>query len=477
MTRRPEMDLSISPYLQGNYAPVLEEYSLDEGATGLRVEGEIPAGLCGAFMRNGPNIAWQPDHYVYPADGDGMVHAVYFRDGRVHYRNRWVRTAGFQVEEKLGRSCYGSVGKIRMPDAETLAAGGPPSPLKNLANTNIVYHGGKLMALWEVGNAYELGADLSTLGEWDYAGELRPGDGLTAHPKICGRTGELVTCTQRWDAPYYTLRIMDRTGKQTLSKVVEMPDRAVMHDLQICGDYVVIFYPPAFTNLDAGLTGGNPFIWHGDRPTRICAIPRDGGEPVWFEKSTFFSWHFTNGFQSGDTLYVDYVWMASVPFALDPNSGRERQTRNMHRMTLNLKTGAVSDEKLGPTYCEFGRSDDRRCGLRYRYGYAAASDTGEWDGPNHGYNGVIRYDMDSGNSQFWDYGAGANAGEPVHVPDPQSEREEDGYLMTFVTHPQEGAFLSIMSAGNIERGLLARVFIPTRVPNGFHANWMPGLTL
>jgi carotenoid cleavage dioxygenase-like enzyme len=147
--------------------------------------------------------------------------------------------------------------------------------------------------------------------------------------------------------------------------VVEMPDRAVMHDMQICGDYVVIFYPPAFTNLDAGLTGGNPFSWHGDRPTRICAIPRDGGEPVWFEKSTFFSWHFTNGFQSGDTLYVDYVWMASVPFALDSNSGLERQTRNMHRMTLNLKTGAVSDEKLGPTYCEFGRADDRRCGLRY----------------------------------------------------------------------------------------------------------------
>ena len=42
MTRRPEMDLSISPYLQGSYAPVLEEYDFDQGAGGLRVEGEIP---------------------------------------------------------------------------------------------------------------------------------------------------------------------------------------------------------------------------------------------------------------------------------------------------------------------------------------------------------------------------------------------------------------------------------------------------
>jgi carotenoid cleavage dioxygenase len=85
--------------------------------------------------------------------------------------------------------------------------------------------------------------------------------------------------------------------------------------------------------------------------------------------------------------------------------------------------------------------------------------------------------MDSGNSSFWDYGDGANAGEPVHVPSSESEREEDGYLMSYVTHPEDGAFLSILSAGDIERGPLGRVFIPTRVPNGFHANWMSGLTL
>jgi carotenoid cleavage dioxygenase-like enzyme len=477
MTTHPALDTSAYPYLQGNYTPVMEENDFDEGAGGLRVEGEIPANLRGAFMRNGPNIAWQPNHYVYPADGDGMIHAVYFKDGRVHYRNRWVRTAGVQVEEKLERSCYGSVGRIYMPDEETLAAGGPPSPLKNLSNTNIVYHGDKLMALWEVGSAYELAHDLSTLGEWDYDGALVPGDGLTAHPKICGRTGELVTCTQRWDAPFYTLRIMDKQGKQILSKVVDMPDRAVMHDLQICGDYVVIFYPPAFTDLEAGMTGGDPFIWNGDQPTKICAIPRDGGEPIWFEKSTFFSWHFTNGFQSGDKLYVDYVWMASPPFSLDPNSGRESQMRNMHRMTLDLKTGEVTDEKLGPTYCEFGRADDRLCGLPYQYGFAAASTQSWSDGPNHGYNGTIAYAMDSGDSQFWDYGEGCNAGEPVHIPNPESEKEEDGYLMSYVYSPTEGAFLSILSAGNVERGPLARVFIPGRVPNGFHANWINGITL
>lgn len=34
-----------------------------------------------------------------------------------------------------------------------------------------------------------------------------------------------------------------------------------------------------------------------------------------------------------------------------------------------------------------------------------------------------------------------------------------------------------LSAGDRERGPLANVFIATRIPNSFHINWMPGVTL
>ena len=71
----------------------------------------------------------------------------------------------------------------------------------------------------------------------------------------------------------------------------------------------------------------------------------------------------------------------------------------------------------------------------------------------------------------------ANAGEPVHVPNPDSDREEDGWIMCFVYTPEEGAFLSVLSAGDFDNGPVAKIRIPTRVPNGFHANWMQGLTL
>ena len=54
------MDLSAFPYLQGNYAPVFEESDCGPGE--LRVEGEIPTALTGSFMRNGANVAFQPNH-------------------------------------------------------------------------------------------------------------------------------------------------------------------------------------------------------------------------------------------------------------------------------------------------------------------------------------------------------------------------------------------------------------------------------
>ena len=49
--------------------------------------------------------------------------------------------------------------------------------------------------------------------------------------------------------------------------------------------------------------------------------------------------------------------------------------------------------------------------------------------------------------------------------------------MCFVHNPEEGQYLSILSAGDFDNGPLCKVRIPSRVPNGFHANWMQSLTL
>jgi carotenoid cleavage dioxygenase len=468
------MDLSAFPYLQGNYAPVDEERDFDENE--LRIEGKVPVDLLGAFMRDGPNCAFQPNHYVYPLDGDGMVHAVYFRDGQVHYRNRWVQTSHLMTERKFGRTLYGSVGKLMEVPQEVIEAGGEANPIRNTANTNVIYHGGKLLAMWEGGFPHLLNNDLSTVGLYDYEGALKPGDALTAHPKICPETGQLVTCTQRWDSPNYWLQTFDARGAHLKTIEVEFPRKGIIHDLQITENYVVIFYAPAFHSVEKAMKGENPFMWEPEQGTRIIAIPRDGkGEQINFETDAFFSWHYCNGFEQGGKLIIDYIWINSIPFTQAQGTGVEKQPRRMYRMTLDLATRAVTNEQFSDVFCEFSRVDERRMGKSYRYGFATSSNR-DW-GDAHGYNCTGRYDFQTGEAKLWEYGPEANAGEPVYVANPGSDREEDGYLMCFVHNPGEGAFLSILSAGDFDNGPVAKVHIPGRVPNGFHANWMQGLTL
>lgn len=468
------MDLSAFPYLQGNYAPVAEERDLDE--TQLRVEGTVPAKLLGAYMRDGANVAFQPNHYVYPLDGDGMVHAVYFRDGHVQYKNRWVQTSHLKTERKFNRTIYGSVGKLLPVPQEVIDAGGEPNPIRNTANTNIIYHGGKLLAMWEGGFPHLLNADLSTVGLYDYDGALRPGDALTAHPKVCPTTGQLVSCTQRWDSPNYWVQIFDARGKHMQSIPVEFPRKGIIHDLQITDNHVVIFYAPAFHSVEKAMKGENPFLWEPELGTKIIAIPRSGkGQNMVFETGAFFSWHYCNGFERDGKLVIDYVRIKSIPFAQDQGTGAEKQPRRMHRMTLDPATRRVTDEEFSDVFCEFSRVDERRMGKPYRYGFAASSNR-EW-GDAHGYNCTGRFDFETGETSLWEYGPEANAGEPVYVPNPDSDREEDGWLMCFVHNPGEGAFLSVLSAADFTRGPVCKVHIPGRVPNGFHANWMQHLSL
>src|SRR5580704_16630766 len=100
-------------YLEGNYAAIHTEIS----ASSLRVvAGEIPRDLFGTYARIGANIRFAPRSKHHWFDGDGMVHAVTYEDGRARYDNRWVRTDAFLAEEKEGRALWNSM--MERPDFE-----------------------------------------------------------------------------------------------------------------------------------------------------------------------------------------------------------------------------------------------------------------------------------------------------------------------------------------------------------------------
>ena len=168
------------PFLRGNYEPLRAEID----APDLVVEGEIPHGLEGTLYRNGPNPLFPPRDAYHYFTGDGMVHAFTFREGRVSYRNRWVRTEKWRADAEAGEALFGAFGNPFSSDPSVRGV------RYNVANTHIVAHGGKLLALEEGSPPFELEAEtLRSIGSHTWEGKLP--STMTAHPKLDPVTGEL----------------------------------------------------------------------------------------------------------------------------------------------------------------------------------------------------------------------------------------------------------------------------------------------
>src|SRR6266478_444724 len=88
---------------------------------------------------------------------------------------------------------------------------GDPSPFKKVANTHVIRHGGRYLALREDDLPYEMTRELETVGKWDFHGAVR--DTVTAHPKIDPATGELFMFRYSARPPYLVLRVVDPSGR------------------------------------------------------------------------------------------------------------------------------------------------------------------------------------------------------------------------------------------------------------------------
>ena len=166
------------------------------------VQGAIPHDLpAGTYLRNGPNPQFsprtdQPYHYF---DGDGMIASFRFAGAEstsatrsVTFNHRWVQTERWISDRRRGASSYefGSLSVGKPIFHEVLNDAGERM---GKANTSLVYHGGKLLALEEADVPYEVKlTSLDTVGKYTFNGALEPGSVFTAHPKLDPVTGELI---------------------------------------------------------------------------------------------------------------------------------------------------------------------------------------------------------------------------------------------------------------------------------------------
>ncbi|MEJ5254519.1 MAG: carotenoid oxygenase family protein [Acidimicrobiales bacterium] len=464
LDRQPEPQLS--PFLRGNYAPVSDE--LDTGE--LPVTGTIPEALAGAFMRNGPNPAFPPLGRYHLFDGDGMIHAVELAGGRARYRNRFVESRGLLAERRAGRALFGGLSEFVMPDPELASEVGL---FKNTANTNVIRHAGRYLALMEGCPPTEITRDLRTIGEFDFDGRLV--GAMTAHPKWDPLTGELLFFGYSPVPPFLRYHVADATGCLVRSIELDLPAPVMMHDFVVTERFAVFFDLPAVFDLSA-MTSGGPFVrWEPSNGARIGILPREatsGDEIRWFEIEPCYVFHFLNAWDDGTVVTVDGCRAPRLPIAFGDEQLDEPAHPVLHRWTVDLDRGVVTDEQLDDRAGEFPRLNMHRSGMPNRYGYLAAS--ANWETDTVRFNGVVKYDLRSGRTTVHDFGEHAESGEAVFAADPEGSAEDDGWLLTFVyDRRNDTSDLVILDARALDEEPVARVHIPRRVPFGFHGNWMP----
>jgi carotenoid cleavage dioxygenase len=449
-----------NPFLEDGFAPVRDELIVER----LTVRGELPAEIDGSYLRNGPNPAYPPLSYTYPFDGDGMIHALTLGGGRASYRNRFVATAGLRADRRAGRTIYGGLMRPIAPDPALVAPDGDPNRFKNFANTSIVRHAGRILALYEAGLPHELDSSLATVGPYDFSGTVN--DAMTAHPKIDPLSEEMLMFRYSATPPYLVLRVVDATGAMVRETPIDTAVPFMVHDFACTSQHVVFFLCPAVFDVEAPKRGKPLLAWQPERGTRIAVLRRDGtGAVRWIDSAPFFTFHFLNAYESShDEITVDYVQHRAFPAAGGDSPSLWRAVLDLARLSA---IRAPIDDRI----VEFPRIDPACAGLRHRYGWMPVKTKRDAVGA---YGALVRYDLQRAQAALHEFGAGREVDEPVFIPRRHAQGEGDGWIAAYVyDRSTGGSICTVLDAIDIERPPVAEIELPRRVPHGLHGNWMP----
>ena len=478
---------SINPSVQGCFKSLETEYSywVDD------IEGVIPKDLEGTFLRNGPGrLDLGGESIGHWFDGDGMIAATTFTNGKAHFKNRYIRTQKYIDETEQGYYSYRGMG--------TLYPGGPLKNIfrkpGNLANTSLVWHGNKLLALWEGGKPHEIDPMfLSTKGIYDYDKGLKLGDAFSAHGKVNAKTGQYInfgiTATGiGLNGPKFGLNIfkISPNGHLVQRAVVDVDRFCFCHDFAMTENYAIFFvssivYKDAFSALIGTKAMKECLDFDARLPAGVVVVDLNTLLPVErFELEPSAIVHFSNSFERKDELIID--GMKFTDFEVN------KQLSNVHRedfkLTLgaytryriNLRKGkireeAISDKAVG---CEFPQWDQRFTGQETTMTFAGASTNNGYDGF---FNSIQKVDFKRDKVDIHQFDPGQYNGEPFFVPKNQKAKEGEGYLLSYVYDANvDKSHVVVLDAKDISKQY-AKINFKHHIPQGFHGWYIPEVFL
>ncbi len=462
------------------YEPGFRTLERERDGVDLPVEGEVPAWLSGALVRNGPaKFEVDGERVAHWFDGLAMLHKFRFDGGDVTYSNRFLRTDAYRRATEEGRLTgqFATAGSYRERLRSLVR-----TPTDN-ASVNVARIGGEHVALTETPRRVRFDPEtLATLGDLAYADDL-PAHHVTAHPCRDPERGETVAYATEFGRPsrYRIYRVPDDRPERIEIASIAVDRPAYLHSFGLTRRYVVLVEPPFVVNpLRFLLPGGAGFVdryrWRPKRGTRWLVVDRESGDVVTRRRTTaLFFFHVVDAFETDGDVVVDLVAYDDATIvenlflsSLDGPGGLQTADGELTRVHLPLDGDSVRRRRLYRGM-ELPRVAPTAWGRPARYAYGQL--TGRAGG-----NGLVKVDLGTGEAEEW-FEEGYYAEEPVFVPAPdaEGEREDRGVVLaTVLDVDAERSFLLVLDGETFAER--ARAPLPHHLPFGFHGEFFPAVT-
>jgi all-trans-8'-apo-beta-carotenal 15,15'-oxygenase len=476
----PEM--GNAPASDAHWLALLAKSQPTEHRYEAEVEGTIPAGLNGSLYRNGPGLFDRGDSRKQSLlDGDGMIRHFQIGNGKAHFQNRYVQTPKLQMEEKAGRFLFPTWTTLQPKWSDSLTG----IPSVSQAGVTAVVKDGRLFAIDEVGQPWEMDVDtLDTIGEFA-VGDDNVSPAFKAHTKTDSRTGDWVLVgTSSGRVNKVQVAVRDRNNQLKGWQEHTLPRASYFHDFFATEHFVILHLQPMMTPPWAMLAGiksfTDSFKWEPEQGTILMVLDKSGTKaPVFIDAPGVFMWHTLNAWEHGNTILADFVGyddpnhfigeQALLRQIMQGRLGDAGAPGTLRRYTINLDKGTAREETTLAGSYEFPMMNPAMAGRANDFGYVTVGT------PERSVltSGIGRVDLKTNQLESFDFGADYYAGEPIFAADRNdSMNEASGWILSEILDGTTGkSGLAIFDAAHIPDGPLATIKLGHHLPMSFHGWW------
>lgn len=454
----------------------------DTLSTAVTVKGKIPAWLRGVYLRNGAgkyHFAKQTANHWF--DGLSLISKFKFTETGVSYQSKLLQTEEMCHVKQAGVFRCGQ-----------FATNPKQNLFKKFLNiwrvqkisdntaVNIIPIGDAAVALTELSVVNEI--DIENLSIQDsYKLCTNVNYQLsTAHPHFDAKRQVLVNLSIEVGSKcqYHLFEVDLKTKESRVICSIPVKQPSFQHSFAMTENYIILLEAPLCLNplklllasKNLGPTYIESYNWQANSGSQLYVINRHQGKVVQrFDYDDCFIFHFNNAYEYKGDVFIDAqvypspaiiesLYLKNIDAGIIPDV-------KLMRFHLDFKTKYCKATQLSDMTLEFGRYNYQQKNMQeYQFLYSAG-----WREEKEFFDCLVKTDFKTESDKIWGE-EDCYPGEPLFIPDPSSDKEDQGVVISIVLDSKnEHSYLIILDAETWRE--LARVEVSHIIPYGLHGNF------